>query len=65
MQVVVEISTPSKNRSTPSRPMQSSDLGGYGSEDELEYVKRREMLLNGRSPGKKTGERDERGMYYV
>lgn len=62
MQVVVEISTPSKNRTTP---MQSSDLGGYGSEDELEYAKRREMLLNGRSPGKKTGERDERGMYCV
>lgn len=67
MQVVVELSTPSRNWSSPQsqRRMQSSDLGGYGSEDELEYAKRREMLLNGRSPGKKTGERDERGMYHV
>ena len=66
MQVFVEVTPSRMLPSTPSKQhtkgsMASSDLGGYGSEDEQEYAKRREMMLNGHSTGKKTGERDERG----
>ena len=66
MQVFVEVTPSRMLPSTPSKQhtkgsMASSDLGGYGSEDEQEYTKRREMIMNGRSTGKKTGERDERG----
>ncbi|KAH8114301.1 hypothetical protein DFH11DRAFT_1508962 [Phellopilus nigrolimitatus] len=66
MQVYVEVTPPPKTWTTPShfqlqRSLGSSDLGGYGSEDEDDYARRRETMMNSiRSTGKKTGDRDDR-----
>lgn len=71
LEVYVEVTPPPKSWSTPStkgkgRQMvpSSDDLDGYGSEDEDEYMKRKEAvsMSNGaRSSGKRTGDRDGRG----
>lgn len=65
MQVVVEVTTPSsKPWLTPKRSRLqhsvNSSLGGYGSEDEIDYLRRKEIASSARSTGKKTGERDDR-----
>ena len=66
-QLYVEITTP-KGGSTPlskqlPRFVESSDLGGYGSEDDNDYTRQREISINGvRSVGRKTGDRDDRGI---
>lgn len=68
MQMFVEVTPPPKNWVTPSTlnasQGKSSDLGGYGTEDEADYMRRRESvaMANGvRSSGKRTGDRDDRG----
>lgn len=66
MQVYVELPSPSKNWTTPARSrtgddVPSSDLGGYGPEDGMEFVSHRKAMSSMRSTGKKTGDRDDRG----
>ena len=73
-QVYVEISTPSKLLGVPRTPNRraeaflpsSSDLRGYGSEEEIEYTHRRDAHMTGiRSSGKRTGDRDDRGCFQI
>lgn len=65
-QVYVEMKTPpSKQYTTPQRPRlhqpSSSSLGGYGSEEDTDRSRRKEITSGARLTGKKTGDRDDRG----
>lgn len=62
MEVYVEVPTP-RHWKTPSQnvhPTPSSDLGGYGPESDRKYVG-----VEGLSTGKRTGNRDDRGVSYL